>query len=105
MEPRWFKEWAKSNYTYLGGTNAFDLWFDDKKDVRVVAGAAAVEWDWFYYEKPSKEYRWGTDDLRGVDHIEVLDEALTYLRLFAPWVEDAMKNGEQEYHIYRGEGS
>lgn len=101
MEPRWYTDWRSrySEFVFLGGTNTFDLWFDDKKDVRVVWAENATKWDWFFYHRAWEEYRWGTEDNGEVDHEQVLEEALTYLRLFAPWVEGEMRTGENDYHI------
>lgn len=99
MEPRWFKgTWDQEGRTYLGGTNAFDLWFDETLDVRVTMGASANDWDWFYWSRARQTYEWGTDDMRHADHDKVLVEALTYLRIFAPWVEEEMTKGTKEYH-------
>jgi hypothetical protein len=98
MEARWYATlWPKDGHTYLGGTNAFDLWFDDHSDVRVVWGQTLIKWDWFYWSRARKLYEWGSDDC-AVEHRIVLGDALAYLRLFAPWVEEAMTKGELDYH-------
>ena len=99
MEPRCLPSgWTSDGLTFLGGTNEFDLWFDDTQDVRVVWGAKAAEWDWFYWSRAREKYEWGTEDTRNVNHNKVLVEALTYLRIFAPWVEEEMTKGTREYH-------
>jgi hypothetical protein len=91
MEPRWnAKEWAGHGYTYLGGTNEFDMWFDDEEQVRVVWGTSIMEWDYFDWSHKAEAYLWKSEDKDYVDHDEVLVEALTYLRCFAPWVEQEM---------------
>lgn len=98
MEPRWYTVWLREGHTYVGGTNAFDLWFDENSDVRVVWGRTLYEWDWFYWSRARERYEWGSDDYGAVEHSIVLGDALTYLRLFAPWVEEAMRKGVARYH-------
>lgn len=99
MEPRWNNNtWPHEGVTYLGGTNAFDLWLDETRDVRVVNDILTSGWDWFYWARGSEHYVWGTQDMPYVDHDKVLEEVLTYLRIFAPWVEEEMTKGEEDYH-------
>jgi len=93
MEPRWkAKEWADDGSTYLGGTNEFDLWIDEDKHVRVAWGTAINEWDYFIWSRSEETYDWCSHDKEFVDHDEVLGESLTYIRIFAPWVEEELKN-------------
>lgn len=99
MEPRWQEDtWPHEGLTYLGGTNDFDLWIDEAKDVRVVWGNSVSNWDWFHWSRGSERYVWGSRDKKYLNHDTVLGEALTYLRIFAPWVEEVMTTGEMDYH-------
>jgi hypothetical protein len=96
MEPRWREDWKKDrDFTYLGGTNDFDLWFDEDKYIRVVWGEPALQWDYFFWSLSDETYEWGSHDQEYVDHNQVLDESLTYIRIFAPWVEEELKNKER----------
>lgn len=98
MEARWLqRSWKDEGYTFLGGTNDFDLWLDCAKDVRVVTGPNMEDWDWFYWSQPRDTYEWGSDDM-DKDRDKMLGEALTYLRIFAPWVEEEMTLGYRNYH-------
>lgn len=91
MEPRWRMQWKPSGLIYLGGTSEFDLWFNDENiNVRVVWGASVMDWDFFRWSNLYKTYEWGSTDKQGVYHEAALVEALTYLRCFAPWVEQEM---------------
>jgi hypothetical protein len=94
MEPRWFEHWKEDGLIYLGGTNDFDLWFDVTKDVRVVFGESMFQWDWLFWSFSDETYEWGSHDKKDIDRNQVLDESLTYIRIFAPWVEDEAKNKE-----------
>ncbi len=95
MEPRWRGDWKEDiEFTYLGGTNDFDLWLDESKDIRVVWGEQMLQWDWFFWSHTDETYEWGSHDKDDVDHNQALDESLTYIRIFAPWVEDETKNKE-----------
>jgi len=97
MEPRWYEHWKEDGLIYLGGTNDFDLWLDAIKDIRVVWGEQMLQWDSFFWSLSDKTYEWGSHDKEYVDHKQVLDESLTYIRIFAPWVEDeTKKQGETE---------
>ncbi len=104
MEPRWQEEWKdldrskKDRVVFLGGTNEFDLWFDGAMDMRVAWGETSSKWDWFFWDRDAEKYKWGSEDYLGANHPEVLVDALAYLRIFAPWVEEEMKKGEQDYH-------
>jgi hypothetical protein len=98
MEPRWLHVWKREGMIYLGGTNDFDLWFDESNDIRVVWGQSVFEWDWFYWSGTLGAYTWSSHDKEDVDHDRVLDESLTYIRLFAPWAEDKTKSGSRSYH-------
>ena len=95
MEPRWLQSWKEDGLIYLGGTNDFDLWLDDNKDIRVVWGQTVFEWDWFTWSHEDETYDWDSHDKEDVDRNEVLEESLTYIRIFAPWVEDKIKNKER----------
>lgn len=104
MQPRWFTSWlAENGYVYLGGTNNYDLWLDDSKDLRVVRADSPMDWDWVYWSQPRETYEWGTQDMETtgsppLNYDEVLGEVLAYLRIFAPWVEEAMTTGIKDYH-------
>lgn len=105
MDPRWNEEWAsqgrngsRDRCRYLGGTNDFDLWIDGTHDVRVAWGPGNDCWDWFCYNQCEEHYAWGCRDVKDVNHKRVLEEALTYIRIFAPWVEEEMKTGKEYWH-------
>lgn len=98
MEPRWCESWKDEDMLYLGGTNDFDLWFTASNDIRVVWGQSVFEWDLFYWSGTLGVYTWSSHDKEYVDHNEVLEESLAYIRIFAPWVEDKAKSGSRSYH-------
>jgi hypothetical protein len=85
MEPRWHKSWLdRVHLRFLGGTNRVDLWLG--ATLRVAWGNRPVEWDWVRFDKCGERLTFDPYAPPGGPTPDDLEEALTYLRLFAPWV-------------------
>jgi hypothetical protein len=101
MEPRWYSDWGlDGTCQYLGGTPTYDLWIDERRDIRVVKDYGADNWDWFHWNREVDRFLWGSKDMDGVDHTELLEEVLLYMSLFAPWAIEQTKNGSADYHSW-----
>lgn len=89
MEPRWFSNWAgnpSNGMTFLGGTAKMDLWASVYGgDTRLVWGADAGRWHW-PTEIAEGKLRLYSAVLTDPPTDEELDEAHTFLKVFAPWV-------------------
>lgn len=89
LEPRWRKDWLeRKTLLFIGGTAKFDLWQDgvtlrlDAPYVRYVYGPKGGEWDHF----PADVIPTLTPITKSFANQQDLDEAHTYLRLFAPYL-------------------
>lgn len=96
MEPRWNSHWATrigDKCTYIGGLTDYDLWIDKSGDLRVVRGEGSANWDWIQWREDLQRMRWGSRDMKLLDttYEQLLEKAMLYLTLFAPWALDATK--------------
>lgn len=93
MEPRWNTAWAghpSSGLQYLGGTAKMDLWASSYGgDVRFSWGDGPAHWHWATSDADGKVCLY-SHVLTDTPTDEELDEATNFLKVFAPWVLDAL---------------
>ena len=92
MKPRWNEDWLDPwqmrDMKFLGGINDCDLWLDSDGDIRFVTGERGHEWDYAYLNLHGDLtfVSWDVEEWKEAKRAELMEQAVQYITLFAPWV-------------------